>query len=75
MADFSFGFIRDAVEAGKEARANLYTGPVVETPFEFLGNDFTDFVLNSDRKAILSGNNLDFIWGQKWGNSQTRVAK
>jgi len=77
MTDFNFGFIGNAVEVGKHADMNIDIGPVATVAFNAgsMDIDFTDYVTNVDRIHTIEGSKTDFIWGQKWGNSKTRVAK
>jgi hypothetical protein len=76
MADFNFGHVGQAIAEGKHANANIYFGPVdPSAAFTFLNKDFTDFVTNQDSIFTVNGASTDFVWGQRWGNSKTRVAK
>ena len=75
MADFQFGHISASMEAGRHADANLDFSPPDLAPFSFLDGDFTNFVNNQDRIYTVEGSSTDFIWGQRWGNSKTRVTK
>ena len=75
MANFTFGHIGAAIEAGQHANANLNLGPVTSAEFSLLGSDFTSFVTNADRIQTIQGSSKDFIWGQRWGNSKTRVSE
>jgi len=76
MADFNFGQVGAAVEAGRHADANISMGPVdPAVSFTFLDHDFSNFVANQDRIFTVTGSATDFVWGQKWGNLKTRVAR
>jgi len=75
MADFLFGKIGAAIEAGRDAAARVYSGPVSGSPSDFLSMDFGDFTLNADRFFTINGSPNEFIWGQKWGNTKTKVVK
>jgi len=75
MADFNFGHVGHAIGVGQHADANLDMAPPDLAPFGFLGQDFTTFVSNADRVFTTQGSSTDFIWGQRWGNSKTRVVK
>ncbi len=73
MADFNFGFVCNAIEIAQSINTNIDMGPVSNGPLEFSNIDFSDFILNADRVFTVQGASSDFIWGQKWGNSKTRV--
>jgi len=75
MANFNFGFVGNIVEVAKHADANIDTGPVGFSDFNFVDQDFTNFVANSDAIHTIYGSPNEFIWGQKWGNSTTRVTE
>jgi len=76
MADFNFGKVGAALSAGLHANENMQLGPIdVGGRASFFNQDFTNFVANQDRIFTISGSSRDFIWGQEWGNSKTRVAK
>jgi len=75
MADFLFGQIGAAIEAGRMAASRVYSGPVSSLPSDFLSMDLSDFTLNADRFVTRNGSPNEFIWGQKWGNSKTKVVK
>ena len=73
MTDFNFGFINNLVEVARHADANIDTGPVNTSQINILNHDFTNIVANADRVNTVYGSDDDFVWGDKWGNSKTRV--
>ncbi|MFA7219213.1 MAG: hypothetical protein WC119_01755 [Synergistaceae bacterium] len=75
MADFNFGLIGAAIEAAKTAADNVNISPIDTTPLVFMDQDFTSYVANADQINTIYGAPDDFVWGQKWGNSKTRVAE
>ena len=75
MADFNFGFVGHIAEVARHADANIDIGPVDTGPITILSHDGLSYVTNADRVHTVYGSKTDFIWGQKWGNFTTRVAK
>lgn len=76
MADFNFGKVGAALAAGLHANDNIQMGPIDDGGrAAFLSQDFSNFVSNQDRIFTISGSSRDFIWGQAWGNSKTRVGR
>jgi len=75
MANFNFGHIGAAIEAGKVAAANMDIGPINSLQYSSENNVFYNYAMAADRKNRLGGFPQDFIWGQKWGNKKTRVTK
>lgn len=75
MAGFNFGFIGSAIEAAHHANANIDLGPVNVPNSAFLDIDFGNFVENADRIFTVEGSSEEFVWGQKWGTSTTRVTE
>ena len=75
MASYNFGFVGSAIEAAKHADASINAGSIALPDIELVGGNFADFIMNADRIFTVEGSSTDFIWGQAWGNSQTRVTK
>ena len=76
MADFNFGFVGSALEAGRTAAAAIDYGPTALPSMQLAGDGFADFIRNADRVFTVSGSSADFIWGHdKWGSTTKRVAK
>jgi hypothetical protein len=69
MANFNFGHIGAALEAGVRANAMIDTGPIDSFPSSINASDKTIINSNVNRKDYSS----EFIWGQKWGNRRSRV--
>lgn len=74
MADFLFGKISEALKAGKKASESIYHGPVSGTSLDVLNLDFSDFISNRDLFLSVEDQD-DFVWGQRWGNKTSKVAK
>ena len=75
MADFNFGFVGSALEAGRHAEANMDFGPVSNNNLGVFDVDWGDFIVNEINTQKAHGPRTEFIWGQKWGNAKTRVAE
>ncbi len=75
MANFNFGHIGAAIEAGKVAAENINSGPIDSLQYASENNVFYNYTSEADRDATLNSSPEDFIWGQKWGNTKTRVVK
>ena len=75
MADFQFGHISAAMQAGKHADINLNLSPLNSAVFEGSDMDFSSFVSHADQVHTVEGSSTDFIWDHRWGNSNTRVTK
>ena len=75
MGNFNFGFITNALEVGRHADANIYTGPDNSPMAAAFDQDFTNIVANADKISTIYGASTDFIWGQKWGSPNKKVTK
>jgi len=75
MADYNFGFVGSALEAGQHADANLDLSPPDTGPISFFDHNLADIIKNRAFILTVNGAADEFVWGQKWGNSKTKVAK
>jgi hypothetical protein len=75
MADFNFGKVGSALEAGQIAKGNIDMGPIsFDAQFFDIANmsNFADHDIFAKRTSNYEN---EFIWGQKWGSKSLKVSK